>query len=289
MSWVPPNLSNLCSSHSTVSTCQPPTFMFLALVAQLFSHPKDPYQHPLDAFHPLIPLQQSDSVGPSTETEIGVRCLGDSQKGRVQANYLLPNLMDVRAPVKLATDVYGSRFQNNPGFLLGVQSENGNAEVVNVQVAPSTVNLAEVYSFHPGTSVTSRPVTSLATFYDGVHAGEEERTLPSLMDFMFCCGSSKRKDVESLNYNLGDNRLLQLFLKLVLNYANRCDIAIKICSKRLQSKIRYSKSRFNWQLQVNRLVIKGDYLISVIVNQFHWCISLLHLLNHLLSEFVSKS
>ena len=46
MSWIPPNLATLCSSHSTVSTCQQPTFMFLTLVAHLFGRSKDrPYYH----------------------------------------------------------------------------------------------------------------------------------------------------------------------------------------------------------------------------------------------------
>ncbi|KAK9299910.1 hypothetical protein QLX08_007214 [Tetragonisca angustula] len=41
MSWVPPNLTSLCSSNSVISTCQPSTIMFLTLVANLFGHSKD--------------------------------------------------------------------------------------------------------------------------------------------------------------------------------------------------------------------------------------------------------
>ncbi|XP_043522749.1 glucose dehydrogenase [FAD, quinone]-like isoform X1 [Frieseomelitta varia] len=41
MSWVPPNLASLCPPNSTLSSCQPPMFMFLTLVAHLFSYSGD--------------------------------------------------------------------------------------------------------------------------------------------------------------------------------------------------------------------------------------------------------
>ncbi|KAF3430492.1 hypothetical protein E2986_13929 [Frieseomelitta varia] len=40
MSWVSANLANLCPPNSS---CQPPTFMFLTLVASLFGHPEVSY------------------------------------------------------------------------------------------------------------------------------------------------------------------------------------------------------------------------------------------------------
>lgn len=43
MSWVGPNLAKLCSYHTTVSTCQPPALMFLALVTNLFGTSIDNY------------------------------------------------------------------------------------------------------------------------------------------------------------------------------------------------------------------------------------------------------
>ncbi|XP_014476759.1 PREDICTED: glucose dehydrogenase [FAD, quinone]-like [Dinoponera quadriceps] len=41
MSWVPPNLAELCAPHSTVTSCQPSTYLFLAFIARLFGYSTD--------------------------------------------------------------------------------------------------------------------------------------------------------------------------------------------------------------------------------------------------------
>lgn len=41
MSWVPPDLSQWCTPHSTITQCQPATAMFLQLIARLFSFSVD--------------------------------------------------------------------------------------------------------------------------------------------------------------------------------------------------------------------------------------------------------
>lgn len=41
MSWIPPNLSQACAVHTTLTTCQPSTFLFLQLVTSLFGYSKD--------------------------------------------------------------------------------------------------------------------------------------------------------------------------------------------------------------------------------------------------------
>lgn len=41
MSWVPQNLAEACTVHSTITACQPQTFMFLQLVTQLFGQSLD--------------------------------------------------------------------------------------------------------------------------------------------------------------------------------------------------------------------------------------------------------
>ncbi|KAK9294320.1 hypothetical protein QLX08_011026 [Tetragonisca angustula] len=43
MSWVPRNLATQCTSNSTLSACQPSTFMLLTLIANLFGHSEDSY------------------------------------------------------------------------------------------------------------------------------------------------------------------------------------------------------------------------------------------------------
>lgn len=41
MSWVSQNLAEACTVHSTITACQPQTFMFLQLVTQLFGQSLD--------------------------------------------------------------------------------------------------------------------------------------------------------------------------------------------------------------------------------------------------------
>ncbi|XP_044746471.1 glucose dehydrogenase [FAD, quinone]-like [Coccinella septempunctata] len=41
MSWVPPDLSEACQVHNTLTTCQSSTFLFLQLVASLFGRSRD--------------------------------------------------------------------------------------------------------------------------------------------------------------------------------------------------------------------------------------------------------
>lgn len=41
MSWVPPDLASTCTPFTTLTTCQPPTFMFLQMITQLFARSQD--------------------------------------------------------------------------------------------------------------------------------------------------------------------------------------------------------------------------------------------------------
>lgn len=41
MSFMPPDLSQACAVHTNITTCQPSTFLFLQLVANLFGQSKD--------------------------------------------------------------------------------------------------------------------------------------------------------------------------------------------------------------------------------------------------------
>ena len=59
MSFMPPDLAQLCSPHATVSTCQPQAYMFLALVTQLFGFSLDKFP-PLKVYsHHQNPLTKS--------------------------------------------------------------------------------------------------------------------------------------------------------------------------------------------------------------------------------------
>ncbi|XP_032664005.1 glucose dehydrogenase [FAD, quinone]-like [Odontomachus brunneus] len=50
MSWVPPNLAELCVPHSTISTCQPSTYLFLTFIARLFGYSTDHNYPVLESF-----------------------------------------------------------------------------------------------------------------------------------------------------------------------------------------------------------------------------------------------
>lgn len=50
MSWVPPNLAELCTTHSTISTCQPSTYLFLVFIARLFGYSTDHNYPVLESF-----------------------------------------------------------------------------------------------------------------------------------------------------------------------------------------------------------------------------------------------
>lgn len=50
MSWVPPNLTELCVPHSTISTCQPSTYLFLTFIARLFGYSTDHNYPVLESF-----------------------------------------------------------------------------------------------------------------------------------------------------------------------------------------------------------------------------------------------
>lgn len=41
MSWVPPNLAELCTAQSQVSTCQPAVIMFMSFLATYFGYSRD--------------------------------------------------------------------------------------------------------------------------------------------------------------------------------------------------------------------------------------------------------
>ncbi|XP_025159051.1 glucose dehydrogenase [FAD, quinone]-like [Harpegnathos saltator] len=50
MSWVPPSLAELCAPLSTVSTCQPSAYLFLAFIARLFGYSTDHNYPVLESF-----------------------------------------------------------------------------------------------------------------------------------------------------------------------------------------------------------------------------------------------
>lgn len=50
MSWIPPNLTELCIPHSTLSSCQPSTYLFLAFITRLFGYSIDHNYPILDDF-----------------------------------------------------------------------------------------------------------------------------------------------------------------------------------------------------------------------------------------------
>lgn len=52
MSWVPYDLRNVCTPHSTITTCQPAMYMFLNLLVDLFGRSRDSVTPVHDAHNP---------------------------------------------------------------------------------------------------------------------------------------------------------------------------------------------------------------------------------------------
>ncbi|CAK9805393.1 Glucose dehydrogenase [FAD, quinone] [Anthophora plagiata] len=171
MSWVPPNLANLCSLHSAVSTCQSPTFMFLALVTHLFGQSKDSYYYPSDHFDPLNSPWKIDNEREPIKSESNVRLnvayFGNSSKDKVvrYKTVELP-LDDDSLPVKSSRRVYNLRFESEPAFSLRPKDESYESGHVNIKGAAPITNFAQVYGFYPRRRVTGQAITALPTVYD---------------------------------------------------------------------------------------------------------------------------
>ncbi|XP_078040737.1 glucose dehydrogenase [FAD, quinone] [Augochlora pura] len=119
MSWVPPDLANLCTPHSTVSTCQPSSYIFLALIARLFGQSKDRYPtYSVDAsISPWGAAKQSGTI---------IRSLRNRPRDRVgryePKNFPLPD--DPLQRQLSPTVVYGSRSEYEQFFSTGVKDES---------------------------------------------------------------------------------------------------------------------------------------------------------------------
>ncbi|XP_076385048.1 glucose dehydrogenase [FAD, quinone] [Megachile rotundata] len=147
MSWVPPDLISLCSPHSTVSTCQPPTLIFLTFIANLFSQSKDT-DYPTHTFNnPSLWMYDTKRPNPPY--------------------YDRPDRPERNSPfatsIKLSSTVY------NPHKGVSRNINDGNYEsAVNVETAIPTVNFAQVYGFYPPLEIAA-----LSTVYDGVSVLED--------------------------------------------------------------------------------------------------------------------
>ncbi|XP_043512688.1 glucose dehydrogenase [FAD, quinone]-like [Frieseomelitta varia] len=131
MSWIPPNLATLCSPHSTVSTCQQPTFMFLTLVAHLFGRSKDDRPYYRSSRH----VEESARSTP----ELLFSYSGDNVKN------------------SSTDETYSYQFSTRLDDSRVVQERKGR----------STVNIEGIYDFSPRT----RPISALAAIYDDFKRG----------------------------------------------------------------------------------------------------------------------
>ncbi|OXU17623.1 hypothetical protein TSAR_011371, partial [Trichomalopsis sarcophagae] len=88
MSWVPPNLAELCPAQSQVSTCQPPAFMFLSFLASMFGYSRDDSFSMVKSsfFAPMSPFGSSSSR-PRTSTEISNHLNGYNEKLQARRSF----------------------------------------------------------------------------------------------------------------------------------------------------------------------------------------------------------
>lgn len=85
MSWVPPNLAELCVPHSTISTCHPSTYLFLAFIARLFGYSTDHNYPVLDGFPHYYPFNW-DASSPTARYDYS----GDFERYSQDEHALLP-------------------------------------------------------------------------------------------------------------------------------------------------------------------------------------------------------
>ncbi|XP_046608290.1 glucose dehydrogenase [FAD, quinone]-like [Neodiprion virginianus] len=108
MSWVPPNLAQLCEPHTTVSTCQPATYMFLALVVRLFGQTKDNrFNHlhgPSMYFSPLLDSRGEQRSTHSADFSING---GGMTKAESRANPLNTHAAGAVRPTSAASAPFG--------------------------------------------------------------------------------------------------------------------------------------------------------------------------------------
>ncbi|KAK1137812.1 hypothetical protein K0M31_002306 [Melipona bicolor] len=154
MSWIPPNLAILCSPHSTVSTCQPPTFMFLTLVAHLFGRSKDDhlYYHPSRHVEELTPLLLFSYSGDNFK---------NSPKDETYS-YQFPTSdnVEIGIPTKFFSEIRDSVSRCNCKISRRDEDES---RVVQARKRRSTVNFEGIYDF----SLRTRPISALAVVHDG--------------------------------------------------------------------------------------------------------------------------
>ena len=168
MSWIPPNLVTLCSPHSTVSTCQPPTFMFLTLVAHLFGRSKDDclYYHPSRG----SPCQLNHVVEESTrwtpEFSHSSDNFQNSPKGWTYS-YQFPTWDNVE--IGVSTKFFGEIQDSVSRYNVGISRRDEMDD-------EERNSRGEFEGFYDD----PRSISALATIYDGFEEGKK------LIDIIIC-------------------------------------------------------------------------------------------------------
>lgn len=165
MSWVPPDLASLCSPHSTVSTCQPPTFMFLTLVAHLFGYSKDSYRYSFDDFDSQSSPWKFDRVEESTKSKASVGYFADSRQDGIYGRKI--SLPDDPALMKSPSGVYDSVLWYDRGTSTRAKDESDDSQAVKAKIGWSMANLTGIYDFYPRTGIVDRPIGTPVTIYNG--------------------------------------------------------------------------------------------------------------------------
>lgn len=138
MSWVPPDLATLCQPHSTVSTCQPPAFMFLALVAHLFGYSQDSFHRPSCDFDSFRPWKFDECVRSNAR-----RSSKDTLRGH--------------------------KMEDDGGGSVELSREEDERETIE----SSIVNFEEICNFYPPrTEIVREPLTKI---YDAVRFDQGKR------------------------------------------------------------------------------------------------------------------
>ncbi|XP_060816839.1 glucose dehydrogenase [FAD, quinone]-like [Bombus pascuorum] len=229
MSWVPPDLASLCSPHSTVSTCQPPTFMFLTLVAHLFGYSKDSY-YSFGDFDSQSSAWKFDHVEESTKSKASVGYFADSRQDATYGRKI--SLPDDPASMKSPSGVYDSVLWYDGGTLTRAKDESDDSEAVNAKIGSSMANLTGIYDFYPRTRIVDRPIGTPVTIYNGFVA-EKEKTYDQPRWINDATNGRPRSltlenQVNDQNYNLRATQQISMGTEVTVNSPQATNLPTKV-------------------------------------------------------------
>ncbi|OAD62860.1 Glucose dehydrogenase [acceptor] [Eufriesea mexicana] len=164
MSWVPPNLASQCVNHTTLKTCQPAAFVYLALVTRLFGYSKDSCY---DSNSPSSSCKFDYTAEP-IKARYGQGYFGNLRQDDTRSYKTDVSSLPYDPESEKLSNVYGSGFLCSHGFLTRAKDESDEIEALND--GTSKVNSPWIYDYHLRKRTASQPIPTLTSVDDGFRA-----------------------------------------------------------------------------------------------------------------------